>query len=119
MNGNAGADGQVQHLAHLLGLRLGKGAADHGEILGGHGHPAAIDAAQADHHSIAGETFLVQAKGAVAVGDVGVHLLKAAGIEQAVDPLPGREFAFGVLALDGLCPASLPHLLPAAEHLGV
>ena len=55
----------------------------------------------------------------MAVGDVGVHLLEAAGVYEGIDPLPGRPFSLGVLALDGLGTAAQPGIAAAAQQFVV
>jgi hypothetical protein len=74
---------------------------------------------KAHHDSVAGESPVFQSKAAVAVRDVGIDLLEAAVIEQAPEPLPGGQFSFGMLLLDGLGSSPLPERFPAAEQLFV
>jgi hypothetical protein len=99
-------------------MRLGKGAANDGKILGGDGNLAAIDPAQAHHHRVPRKPLLVQAKGRMAMGDVGSDFLEAARIEQLVYPLPGGELALGVLPVDRLGTTTPPeHLAPTQQVL--
>ena len=117
--GHARANSQVQYLAHFLRLGLGERAADDGKVLGGDGNLAAVHAAQADHHGVAGAALVVQAKVAVAVGQEGVDLLEAAGVEEIGDALAGGALALGMLAGDGRLAAPLPLLLAAAAQFVV
>jgi hypothetical protein len=51
------------------------------------------------------------------MGDVGIYLLKGAWIEQAVDPLAGRELALGALSFDRFASPTLARYLPAPEGI--
>jgi hypothetical protein len=50
------------------------------------------------------------------MGDVGADLLETARVKQPFDPLPGRQFAPGMLLLDSLNTAPLPDSPAAAEQ---
>ena len=52
----------VHQLADLLGEGFGKGAAEHGEIVGEHEHRPAVDPPVAGHHAIAGDLLPVHAE---------------------------------------------------------
>ena len=61
---------------------------------------AAVDAAVPGHDAVAGNDLLGHPEVAAAVGDELVDLFEAAGIEQRVDALAGREPPAVALALE-------------------
>jgi hypothetical protein len=92
--------GLVHDLTDFLGVGLGQGTAEHGEILAKDEDQAAVDGAVADHHAVAGHLVLAHAEVAAAMLDEHVPLLEGAFVEQNLDALAGGELALLVLRLD-------------------
>jgi hypothetical protein len=108
---------QVHDLADLLGHDLAQGAAEDGEVLGEQADPAPPDGAVAGDHPVAGDAPPVHPERGRPVDGQHVGLDEAAGVEQAVDPLPGRQLALVVLDLHRLGGAGVQGLLPAGAQL--
>ncbi len=85
-------------LVDLLGVDLTGRAAVDGEVLAGDKDLAAVDRTPPGDHTVG-----VRPVGGVGVPGPGqhVHLVKAAVVEQILQPLPGQHLALVVLALDG------------------
>ncbi len=92
----------VLDLGHLLGVRLGQRAAEHGEVLGEHIRHAAVDGAPAGDDAVARNLGLLHAELDAAVLDIHVELLEGAFVEQEIEALPRGELAAGMLGLDAL-----------------
>ena len=96
----------VHHLADLLGMGFGEGAAKHREVLAEHEHQPAVDHAVADHHAIARDLLILHAEVDAAVLDEHVPFLERAFVEQQLDALARRQLALFVLGVDALLPAA-------------
>ena len=92
---------QVHDLAHLLAHDLAERAAEDGEVLAEHAHPAPVDRAVAGDDRIALRAVLLHVEVVRAVADERVELLEGAGVEQLLDPLAGGVLALRVLLFDG------------------
>ncbi len=99
--GGPRTNGQVQHLADLLGLYFRKGSPYDGKVLGGDGNVAPVYPSKTNHSTIAGDLFLVQSKGRVTVGNIRIYFLKGSIVEQSGNPFPGGQLSFGMLPADG------------------
>ncbi len=80
--GRAVAHRHVHHLADLGGVGFRQRAAEHGEVLREGVDDAAVNAAVAGDHAVAGNHLLLHPEVAAAMGDELVHFLERAGIEQ-------------------------------------
>ena len=98
--------GQIHDFADLLCLRLGQGAAEHGEILRVDVDQPPVDGAVARHYAVAEDLLLDHAEVVAAVRHKAVKLDKAALIQQQFDPLPRSELALFVLLLDAIFAAA-------------
>ena len=101
----ADLDGQVHHLADLLGKDLGEGAAEDREVLAEDADRPAEDRPVAGHDGVAPRPLLAHAELALAVAHEPVQLDERAPVEQELDPLTGEELASLVLSRDGLLAA--------------
>ena len=96
----------VHHLADFFGVRLGKSATEHGEVLAEHEHQPAVDHAVARNHAIARDLVVLHAEVDTAVFHKHVPLFKGAFIQQQFQPLTGGQLAFFVLGVDALLAAA-------------
>ncbi len=94
--------GEIHDLAHLLAHDLAQRAAEHGEVLAEHAHPAPVDRAMAGNHRIAPGPVLLHVEVVGAVAHERVELLEGAGVEQLLHALARRVLAARVLLLLGL-----------------
>ena len=77
-----------------------------------HAHSPPIDLAKTNHNAVARITLLLHTKVAVAMGHVGIYLLKTTLIQQTDNALASGEFAFGMLGFNPLGAAPLFDPLP-------
>ena len=96
----------VHHLADLGGVGFRQRAAEHGEVLREGVDHAAVDAAVAADHAVAGDDLLLHPEVLAAVGDELVHFLERARIEQARHALARGQLACVVLLLEPLFAAA-------------
>src|SRR5579872_3726780 len=87
-------------------MGFGERAAEHGEVLGEHERPAAVDGAPAGDDAIARHLGLIHAELGRAVLDEHVEFLETALVEQELDPLAGGELAARMLGRDALFAAA-------------
>src|SRR4029079_5194921 len=87
----------VRYRADLLGVPLGGGAAEHGEVLGEDIGHAAIDRAPTGDDAVPRETVLVGVEIGVAVFDEHVKFFERIGVEKQLDALSRGQLAAGVL----------------------
>ena len=90
-HGAAVLDGEIHHLADLLGEDLRERAAEDGEVLAEDEDLAAEDRAVAGHDGVAVGPVRHRVEVGVAVPDVAVELDEGAGIEQLLDPLARKQ----------------------------
>ena len=102
ITGRADLRGQIHDLDDLPGVRLRQRSAEHGEVLREDVDQPALDAAIAGDKAVAVGLLLGHAEVAAAVCDQLVGLFEGAFVEQELDALPRRHFAFFVLALAAL-----------------
>ena len=102
----AGLAGQIHHLADFFPHHLGKGAAEHGKILGIGKNLAALHPAAAGDHGIAEDFAVSQAEIGRAVGNKGIDFLKGAVVHQAGQAFPGSQLAAAALLFNALRPAA-------------
>ena len=93
---------QVHHLADFLRVGFRERSAEDGEILREDVGQAAVDAAIAADHAVAGDDLLVHAEIPAAVRDQLVELFEGAFVEQQLDALARGELAFLMLPLAAL-----------------
>ena len=92
-------------------MRLGQGAAEHGEILGEDEDRPAFDMTPAGDHPVAGDLRFGHAEIGAAVFDEHVELLEGILVEEDPDALARRQLAAPMLLGDPLRAAPLPRLL--------
>ncbi len=90
-------DRHVLHLDDLDGVGLAQAAPGDREILGEDENGPALDRAVAGDHPVGRDLHLVHAEVVAAVLDEGVELHEGVGIQQEIEPLPGRKLALLVL----------------------
>ena len=108
ITGRADLDRPVHDLADLLGVSLGQGAAEHGEVLAEDEHQPAIDRAVAGHDAVTRHLLVGHAKIVATMLDEHVRLLEGVRVEQELDALAGGELAALVLRLDPALAAAKP-----------
>jgi hypothetical protein len=89
-----------------LGISLGERAAENGEILGEDVRGAPVDETVAGDETVAVDDLRVHAEIAAMMADELIGFLKGAGVEEEIDALTRRHFAFLVLARAALFTAS-------------
>ena len=95
--GRPGLQGQIHHLANLLGVHLPQGTGPGGEVLGiGKDYPA-LHLAETGDHPVRRDFHLLHPEVDAAMGDEQVGFLEAPGVEKKLQALPGAELARGVL----------------------
>ena len=102
----------VLDLGHLLGMRFGQRAAEHGEILGEDEDRPAVDRAPAGDDAVAGDPRLLHAEIGGAVLHEHVELLEGALVEQDLEPLARGQLRFRMLRGDALLAAAEPRRGP-------
>ena len=117
-DGSAHLCGEVHDLDDLGGVGFGERAAENGEILGEDEDQPALDAAVAGDEAVAVVFLLGHAEVVGAMRDQLVGLLEGAFVEQELDALAGRHFAFFVLALAALLSAAVFGQLIARLQFG-
>ena len=110
--------GEIHNLDDLSRIRFGKRAAEDGEVLREDIDEPAFDAAVAGDEAVAVRFLLGHAEVGAAVGDEFVGLFEGAFVEQELDALPRRHFAFLVLALAALRASSVFGELVALLQFG-
>ncbi|GAA3695794.1 hypothetical protein GCM10022420_096880 [Streptomyces iranensis] len=113
----AGLQREVHHLDDLLAVDLAQRAAEDGEVLGEHGHRAAVHRAVPGDDAVAVGAVVVQAEVGGAVPGELVELHEGALVEQQLDPLTGRQLALDVLLFDGACGAGVRRLPDTALEI--
>ena len=96
----------VHDLDDLGGVGLRQRSAEHREVLREDEHQPAFDAAIAGDKAVAEILLLVHAEVGAAMGDQLVGFLEGAFVEQELDTLAGRHFAFLVFARAALFAAA-------------
>ncbi len=96
-DGSAGFERQIHDLADFERVGFRQRAAEHGEILSENVNRAAVNAAEAGDETVAIDDLLVHAEIGAAMPDQLVHLLECVFVQQQIDALARREFAFFVL----------------------
>ena len=97
---DAELEGEVHDLADLLGVGLRERTAEDREVLREHRGLPPVDAAEPGDHAVARDALALHPEVVAAVRDEAIDLVEAAGVEQEVEPLPGRELAGRVLLVD-------------------
>ncbi len=97
----------LRHLGLALDGGIGGPAAE-GEIVAGDDHRAAVDRAAPEHAVAWDEAGDVALRVVVRLAGDAADFLEGAGVEHAVDPLPDRQPAAGVLACDTVLAAEFP-----------
>ena len=100
----------------LLSEHLAEGAAEHGEVLAGHEHLAAVDVAPAGDDAV-GVGALIEADIVRPVAGEHVELVEGALVEQVLDALAGQHLALVVLPLDCPLRTGVARLVAAAGQL--
>ena len=108
----------VHDLHDLLGMALGKRAAEDGEVLAEDIDEPAVDRAAAGDDAVAGNLLALHAEVGAIMLDIGVELLERAFVEQHVEPFARRELALGMLRVDALLPPAQTGCGAAAFHFG-
>jgi len=101
-HGSTNLRGEIHDLDDLRGVCFRERSAEYGEILRKNVNQAAFDAAIAGDETVALEFLLGHAEIVAAVRDQLVGFFEGAVIEQELDALARRHFAFFVLALAAL-----------------
>src|SRR4051794_19893716 len=96
-------------------MRLGKRAAEHGEVLAEHEDQPAVDRTVTGHHAIAGDTLVGHAEITAAMLDEHVGLFERIRVEQELHALAGGKLAALVLRLD----PALATAEPGRRALGI
>jgi hypothetical protein len=108
----------VLDLHDLLGMCLGKRAAEDGEILREDEDRAAVDRAPAGDDAVAGDLLgLVHAEIDAALLHEHVELLEGVLVEQQLDALAGSQLAFAVLRRDAAFAAALARAFAAGFEM--
>src|SRR5207245_1249445 len=105
-------DGQVHHLADLLGEDLAERAAEDGEVLGEDEDAPPEDRPVARDDGVAVGASIHHPEVRLAVSDVAVELDERARIAELLDALPGEQLALLAAARDGFLAARVARLLP-------
>ncbi|MBA7631863.1 hypothetical protein ES703_39399 [subsurface metagenome] len=114
-HGRFDAHCHIHDPAYLPGVHLPQCPALGGKVLREGADGTAVHPAVAGDHTVGGNINLLHAEVNTAVLDKQVHLLEGAGVKEKVKPLPGGEFAGGMLLPDALF--TTPRLCPRL-HLG-
>ena len=99
-------DRHILDLGHLVGMRFGERAAEHGEVLGEYVDDAAVDGAPPRDHAVARDFRLLHAEIDAAMLDEHIEFFEGTVVEQKVDALPRRELAPFMLRLAALLAAA-------------
>ena len=95
-------DRLVHHLANLLGVGHGQGAAEHREVLAEDVGPPAVDEPVAGDHRVPGDLLLLHPEVGAGVLHEHVVLHEGPRVQQHGDPLPGSQLPFLVLRVNPL-----------------
>ncbi len=117
MTGGAHLQGRVHHLADLLGVGFGEGAAEHGGILREDVDQPSIHAAVAGDDAVPGDLLIGQTEIIDPVGDEAVELDEGPGIEEHIQPLPRGHLPLLVLRFDASRAPALLRLGAAALEI--